>query len=645
MKMTERQYKILNLLQREKDYRPAQYFSKKLGISVRTLYTEISELDCLFSKNLQLIDRKRGKGIRLNPIYATSQNSFQISNSEVKIHPTDDRRISIMKLLLIDEKDLSLNQLAERYFVSKSSIIKDFKKINEILSIDGQLLIVSDIKGTRLKDIGEAQYIDILVKFSKYSIKYYSLINGIDFDEKLLALYQIFPTKIVDVSKDTLFSYLKNAEVISEVYVYNVMLVLIALLHRISKNRHLDIHETNKHFLEKNKYLNSASEILKIACKKVGIQCNELDIAYFSEQLVKNRFAKTEINYLTRDICLQLIEGVSEATHVEFTNKKFQSQLEEHIAAMFNRLKSSTQIENPYTSRIKLEFPALFNTIWIIISSLLDDLNLPINEHEVAFLTIYFETEIEKSNSGEKILVVCSMGLVTSELVVTRLKNSIVSIDSIEIVSKDKLNLLELSNYDLILSTVKLENCAYDYVLISPFLSDKDVELISTKLNKKRLHKSGGVFNDSIIDDFINPSMIRLQTSFSNKQQILNEMIDLLEDNNIVEKGYRESVFEREKSGSTDLPTGIAIPHGNIDFVNQTNIMVFVNKQPIRWGDFDVDVVVFLSLARRDIKKVKSILKSIYSLIENEEFLNVMRNSTEERQVLNKVRRLMMKHE
>lgn len=645
MKMTERQYKILNLLQREKDYRPAQYFSKKLGISVRTLYTEISELDCLFSKNLQLIDRKRGKGIRLNPIYATSQNSFQISNSEVKIHPTDDRRISIMKLLLIDEKDLSLNQLAERYFVSKSSIIKDFKKINEILSIDGQLLIVSDIKGTRLKDIGEAQYIDILVKFSKYSIKYYSLINGIDFDEKLLALYQIFPTKIVDVSKDTLFSYLKNAEVISEVYVYNVMLVLIALLHRISKNRHLDIHETNKHFLEKNKYLNSASEILKIACKKVGIQCNELDIAYFSEQLVKNRFAKTEINYLTRDICLQLIEGVSEATHVEFTNKKFQSQLEEHIAAMFNRLKSSTQIENPYTSRIKLEFPALFNTIWIIISSLLDDLNLPINEHEVAFLTIYFETEIEKSNSGEKILVVCSMGLVTSELVVTRLKNSIVSIDSIEIVSKDKLNLLELSNYDLILSTVKLENCAYDYVLISPFLSDKDVELISTKLNKKRLHKSGGVFNDSIIDDFINPSMIRLQTSFSNKEQILNEMIDLLEDNHIVEKGYRESVFEREKSGSTDLPTGIAIPHGNIDFVNQTNIMVFVNKQPIRWGDFDVDVVVFLSLARRDIKKVKSILKSIYSLIENEEFLNVMRNSTEERQVLNKVRRLMMKHE
>lgn len=645
MKMTERQYKILNLLQREKDYRPAQYFSKKLGISVRTLYTEISELDCLFSKNLQLIDRKRGKGIRLNPIYATSQNSFQISNSEVKIHPTDDRRISIMKLLLIDEKDLSLNQLAERYFVSKSSIIKDFKKINEILSIDGQLLIVSDIKGTRLKDIGEAQYIDILVKFSKYSIKYYSFINGIDFDEKLLALYQIFPTKIVDVSKDTLFSYLKNAEVISEVYVYNVMLVLIALLHRISKNRHLDIHETNKHFLEKNKYLNSASEILKIACKKVGIQCNELDIAYFSEQLVKNRFAKTEINYLTRDICLQLIEGVSEATHVEFTNKKFQSQLEEHIAAMFNRLKSSTQIENPYTSRIKLEFPALFNTIWIIISSLLDDLNLPINEHEVAFLTIYFETEIEKSNSGEKILVVCSMGLVTSELVVTRLKNSIVSIDSIEIVSKDKLNLLELSNYDLILSTVKLENCAYDYVLISPFLSDKDVELISTKLNKKRLHKSGGVFNDSIIDDFINPSMIRLQTSFSNKEQILNEMIDLLEDNHIVEKGYRESVFEREKSGSTDLPTGIAIPHGNIDFVNQTNIMVFVNKQPIRWGDFDVDVVVFLSLARRDIKKVKSILKSIYSLIENEEFLNVMRNSTEERQVLNKVRRLMMKHE
>lgn len=645
MKMTERQYKILNLLQREKDYRPAQYFSKKLGISVRTLYTEISELDCLFSKNLQLIDRKRGKGIRLNPIYATSQNSFQISNSEVKIHPTDDRRISIMKLLLIDEKDLSLNQLAERYFVSKSSIIKDFKKINEILSIDGQLLIVSDIKGTRLKDIGEAQYIDILVKFSKYSIKYYSLINGIDFDEKLLALYQIFPTKIVDVSKDTLFSYLKNAEVISEVYVYNVMLVLIALLHRISKNRHLDIHETNKHFLEKNKYLNSASEILKIACKKVGIQCNELDIAYFSEQLVKNRFAKTEINYLTRDICLQLIEGVSEATHVEFTNKKFQSQLEEHIAAMFNRLKSSTQIENPYTSRIKLEFPALFNTIWIIISSLLDDLNLPINEHEVAFLTIYFETEIEKSNSGEKILVVCSMGLVTSELVVTRLKNSIVSIDSIEIVSKDKLNLLELSNYDLILSTVKLENCAYDYVLISPFLSDKDVELISTKLNKKRLHKSGGIFNDSIIDDFINPSMIRLQTSFSNKEQILNEMIDLLEDNHIVEKGYRESVFEREKSGSTDLPTGIAIPHGNIDFVNQTNIMVFVNKQPIRWGDFDVDVVVFLSLARRDIKKVKSILKSIYSLIENEEFLNVMRNSTEERQVLNKVRRLMMKHE
>ncbi|HEN4407052.1 TPA: helix-turn-helix domain-containing protein, partial [Streptococcus agalactiae] len=59
--LTSRQVKLLKILESEQSYQPIGKFAKELGISDRTIYSEIK---LLIEEGYQ-INSKRGKGIKL----------------------------------------------------------------------------------------------------------------------------------------------------------------------------------------------------------------------------------------------------------------------------------------------------------------------------------------------------------------------------------------------------------------------------------------------------------------------------------------------------------------------------------------------------------------------------------------------------
>lgn len=90
---------------------------------------------------------------------------------------TEQRRMKILYDLL-DGTKLSIQSLSDNYFVSKTSIVNDFKVIEEKLSVYG-LKLKKDVSGTKL--IGEETNIrkalvDILnqmINYNNNSIKKY----------------------------------------------------------------------------------------------------------------------------------------------------------------------------------------------------------------------------------------------------------------------------------------------------------------------------------------------------------------------------------------------------------------------------------------------------------------------------------------
>ncbi|HHU3874854.1 HTH domain-containing protein, partial [Streptococcus agalactiae] len=112
--LTSRQVKLLKILESEQSYQPIGKFAKELGISDRTIYSEIK---LLIEEGYQ-INSKRGKGIKL-----VNQRGFDdrpILN--ISTDPAETRRIEIMKSLLFDHATVTLKGLSDHYFVSQTSI-------------------------------------------------------------------------------------------------------------------------------------------------------------------------------------------------------------------------------------------------------------------------------------------------------------------------------------------------------------------------------------------------------------------------------------------------------------------------------------------------------------------------------------------
>lgn len=93
----------------------------------------------------------------------------------------------------------------------------------------------------------------------------------------------------------------------------------------------------------------------------------------------------------------------------------------------------------------------------------------------------------------------------------------------------------------------------------------------------------------------INEKLILVDELFENKEALLKHLSQKAFQLGKIksEEEYLTCVEEREKSFSTYVGNGIAIPHGKSDAVNEAMVMCAKLKKPILWGD-DVDELVDL---------------------------------------------------
>ena len=99
-------------------------------------------------------------------------------------------------------------------------------------------------------------------------------------------------------------------------------------------------------------------------------------------------------------------------------------------------------------------------------------------------ILVYFAKRYTSSitRSDLSALVVCENGIGTSAILRERIKQEIPEIKEISLSRVSNLNNLDLKNYDLVLSTLKLKGFSRDYLLVSPLLLDDEIQQIRAYL-------------------------------------------------------------------------------------------------------------------------------------------------------------------
>src|SRR5699024_1046517 len=134
------------------DYKPAAYFAKEIDVSSRTIYSDLDKIED-YSSDLALnvfIEKKTGVGLLLVGDTEDKMQLLDEIKDEKREHQEgispQKRRLEIAKILILDEKTITLQKMADKFFVSTSSIAIDLEKINAIYDVR----IISSNQGTKI---------------------------------------------------------------------------------------------------------------------------------------------------------------------------------------------------------------------------------------------------------------------------------------------------------------------------------------------------------------------------------------------------------------------------------------------------------------------------------------------------------------
>ncbi|MGG5369631.1 hypothetical protein IGI67_001239 [Enterococcus sp. AZ196] len=626
--LTKRQKELLELLMQQSDFQTVGYFASQLGVSKRTTHSELGIIDEYLQSSGEYLEKKRGVGVALKRFKEVGV--IREKNEGSDIYNTFNRRIEILNLLLFKEKVVSFNYLSECFMVSKTSIIKDFEFIMKILNVGSEIKLCSDVHGTSL--IGTEEDIQkAMLQFNRYLLSNSEIYLDEDIAEKIKLLNDYYGETLISACSNILYTYIReNVNAISDYYVQNILSIFIILVYRIANGHHIEEHQQADANEAMIFFEESAVRMLHKAALRLELSYTNEDVHYLSLQLISNRFETLPDDEIDEVIVERLLARVSAALNIDFAgDQKLEEQLKNHIPPMIYRLKTNNKTENPFTTQIKNEFSLTFNVIWVVLSGYEEELGISFNEDEIAFLTMYFQAAIERARMNRKILIVCQMGIATSELLINRIKSILPSLDTFEVASVAEVEQLAIDEYDLIISTTKIDIPEKEVIQVSPFLTKEDIERIKTSnLLPDTDEKVIDLVRAHHLMKFVAKEFIFVNTDFTSKEELIEQIGTLLVEKNFVDRQFIQTVQEREALGGTDLPSGTAVPHGNSTAVNKTIIVLIKNKKKFKWNKYYVDLIFLICIAKEDTYQTRNILSDIYNIIDNGEQLKQLREAT-----------------
>lgn len=631
--ISKRQYKLLKLLLEKREFFSGNHYAKILEISDRTLYKDIDKINEVLRKTDTKIIKKPRKGICLSESNLLDEEILQLfkeDSSEMSLETTPlKRQILIAKYLFAANKKLSYQSLSEEFLVSKSSIANDLEQVQSVINGSG-IALVSDTNGTKLVGIES----DIQKAMKQFS---YFIIDKSDVTRSFRTsfpdlLFEFLPKNMIGRVSVLLQENMKvQVEKLSDDYFQSLVLSISIFMLRVQAGFHV---ESQENFLFENletlKTFFLTNELLGYLASRNQILFNANDFDYLNRQLIAHGFEPklkdVQIQKKYDELVKKIIKEMSTSLQLDLTkDDTLYNSLLCHIVSMVYRFKVDVQVSNPLLEEIKQEYSVLYSTTWLVLVNIEKELGIRLTEDEIAFIMIHFQGAIDRTSSNRKVLVVCPTGIGTSELIANRLKRVFSPQDIVEVVSLRSMYKKDLSKIDLIVSSVYLENIDVPITYVSPLMSQQDLKKVSATYLDLFYETDEDAVDDGPfqnLEKIIDKNLIFLNESLPSKAECIKKITVELTKRNLVTAAFEKAIWDREKLGVTDMPTGVAIPHPSPQTVEKSKLVIMTLTKPIRWNLRTVNTIFFLCIAEKDLKDVRGILSDIYRIVASKETIN-----------------------
>lgn len=293
--------------------------------------------------------------------------------------------------------------------------------------------------------------------------------------------------------------------------------------------------------------------------------------------------------------------------------------LDVHLDSALTRLQEGLSIPNPYASEIKRNLPMAYDRALQLGAQIHDQLQLQLNDDEVCYLALHFESFFERRPSPGRIntVVVCTSGIGTSRLLAQRLEERFRrELHITQTIGLSSLLQGQAHGAELIISTISIQGLNQPVVVVNPLLPEADVRQV---VKQVEVILDGSKANT--LTSLIETNAIIFAKDTHSWQTTIKTMVKQLSDLNTFTADANPAAvaISREQLASTAM-NRVAIPHIPTELVQAPRIGVYLAPNGINWRGNSVNVIFFLALTKAATENSKPLYASLNQIIDDSDF-------------------------
>lgn len=530
----------------------------------------------------------------------------------------------MIQKLLFEVKELNLTMLQSQIYVSGYSIDNDLKRIRKMLEPYSGLKLVRNKECISLKGDEASKrrfYRDLLV--AEVQENFLNL-------NTLAHLYRSFNLiEVKDIFVDVLEEY--------DYSIHESMFPMLILhagtsIERMNCANYINMEEGMQGLEDTIEYQIAQTFFDRIS-KRLHITVHDGEVGMFALVIMGRRasnYTSDFVNYNgkwmnTKKLVAEALEQVYALFGLDFRqDADLVAGLKMHFHGLIERVKNQVRMEDVFVEEIKRKYPLVFEMGIYVLEFLEQRLGRPISDVESCYIALHLGAASERMNSVRKYRAVMILPHNQSFSDMCVKKISDMFRERMEVVKvfgyfeEDEVSALDP---DLLLSTFPLEHgLDVETVSINLFVDSETESKILQAIN--RLDKKGFRLEfTSHIGNLIRKEHYHSQVDMDQPEEIIRMLCAGLEKEGIVEPEFTEMVLKREQMSPTSFVNTFAIPHAFGAFARNSTIAVAQLKNPVKWGAFEVRLVMLFAINEGDARMIKIFFDWVSNVVNQPEEL------------------------
>ncbi|BDR52108.1 transcriptional antiterminator [Bombiscardovia nodaiensis] len=491
--MTDMKRSLVEYLLNRRDYVRGYELSDALKVSTKTISRLVKQVNAQYGESV--IESMRGRGYQLNvDRYLRYNRGHKQGDIDVSRLTSVERRDEIIKHLLMSAPHrYRLEDLWGKYCISDSAMATDLRSLRMLL--DKFHLCLERTSGYVWVEGSEANIRKAITGLFSYDA-------GEDSGRFIQPNHRVQQRDAALVNHQLdLIEELIHAE-IPYPYRVNIFTHLYIMIERYRVVGSLMDGESTPEMRKALDEHSKIADVCKIVIDNLNAYLNaklpDVEIYYLYQYLTSSRIddrqpeaGTTQMPQMVEDLTHYLIDTVTADPRYEGIDRSaLFASLSQHMKPLLNRLQNNIKVNNNLLEQIRLEYPDLFEAVKSASEQSVERFGLnPIDDAEVGFITVYFAQAVENMRIPLDILLVCTTGLGTAQLLQAKIEKRFSGLHIVETVATRDLQgtLAMHPEVALVVSTVGLpESITVPTLVVSAMLTIEDQERLERKVDQIR---------------------------------------------------------------------------------------------------------------------------------------------------------------